>query len=252
MNDFRSFPELADALINAMSRPDPLVRIVELVGDWVLDARSFDEAPAMLEASFGAGTQSGIIRPMPHRESVRAVNRRRRLWSLIHTLGTPRRHITVARRLRVCAPRVARTHRAGRARRTATGRTGPPGSSEDGDPEPGEAGPNSHRLEKLETAQMRTPFQPAEMARKMTTMNQNLKPELKTVDPSELPEIMDVPRAAALIGVSVNSIYYMLEHKMIPARRAGKSYRFRKSVLLEWLAGEPLASAGEPLAAVGK
>ncbi|MBU1411230.1 helix-turn-helix domain-containing protein, partial [Myxococcota bacterium] len=45
--------------------------------------------------------------------------------------------------------------------------------------------------------------------------------------------------------VSVNSIYYMLEHKQIPARRAGKSYRFLKSELLKWLAGEPLAAAGK-------
>ncbi|MBU1243029.1 helix-turn-helix domain-containing protein, partial [Myxococcota bacterium] len=73
----------------------------------------------------------------------------------------------------------------------------------------------------------------------------NLKPELKTVDPSALPEVMGVEGAASLIGVSVNSIYYMLEHKQIPARRAGKSYRFLKSELLKWLAGEPLAAAGK-------
>jgi excisionase family DNA binding protein len=83
------------------------------------------------------------------------------------------------------------------------------------------------------------------MARKMTTMNENLKPKLKTVDPTELPEVLDVAGAAALLGVTPNSIYYMVEHKQIPARRAGKGYRFRKSVLLEWLAGEPLVAAGK-------
>ena len=83
-------------------------------------------------------------------------------------------------------------------------------------------------------------------------MNQNLKPKLKTVDPNELPEVLNVAEAAALLGVSVNSIYYMLEHKQIPARRAGKSYRFLKSVLLRWLAGDAPASAGEPLVAAGK
>lgn len=83
-------------------------------------------------------------------------------------------------------------------------------------------------------------------------MNQTLKPELKTVDPNDLPEILDVAGAAALLGVSVNSIYYLLQHKRIPARQAGKSYRFRKSVLLEWVGGEPLVAAGEPLVADGK
>jgi len=144
MNDFQSFPELVDAFREALSRQDPLVRIVELVGDWVLEARSFTDALARLEAGFGAGTQAGLIRPMPHRESVRAVSRRRHIWSLMRSLGTPRRPRVGARRGPVRVMRVVRIHRGGRTRRTAaSSRNGPPpGCADDGDPEPGEAGPD--------------------------------------------------------------------------------------------------------------
>jgi len=83
-------------------------------------------------------------------------------------------------------------------------------------------------------------------------MNDKLKPELKTVDPSELPEVLDVPGAAALLGVTVNSIYYLVKHKRIPRRQVGKSYRFRKSALLDWLVGETVVAAGKPLATAGK
>jgi len=76
-------------------------------------------------------------------------------------------------------------------------------------------------------------------------MNENLKPELKTVDQTEGSDVLNVAEAAALLRVSVNSIYYLIQHKKIPARRAGKSYRFLKSELLKWLAGEPLAAAGK-------
>ncbi len=69
-------------------------------------------------------------------------------------------------------------------------------------------------------------------------MNENLNSKWKTADLAELPEILDVAGAAALLKVSVNSIYYLLERGKIPARRVGKGYRFLKSALLTWLAGE--------------
>lgn len=82
----------------------------------------------------------------------------------------------------------------------------------------------------------------------MNTENQKPEPatrNLKPTDPAELPEVLDVAGAAALLGVSPNSIYYLVERRRIPCRRAGKAYRFLKSVLLQWLAGEPLAAAGK-------
>lgn len=58
---------------------------------------------------------------------------------------------------------------------------------------------------------------------------------------NELPEILDIPGAMALLGVGRNTIYYLIERKRIPCRRVGKSYRFRRSVLMRWLEGDPLA-----------
>ena len=83
------------------------------------------------------------------REIAHALKELRRGESLSKTTRTPQ---LAAATLRL--PR-ARAHRAGRTRTAAVSRTGPPGSSEDGDPEPGDAGPNSHRLEKIETATTR-------------------------------------------------------------------------------------------------
>jgi len=83
-------------------------------------------------------------------------------------------------------------------------------------------------------------------------MSENLNPKWKTSAPSEMPEILDVAGAAALLKVSVNSIYYLLERRQIPARRVGKGYRFLKSVLLAWLAGDPpAATPGSTAASTG-
>ncbi len=65
--------------------------------------------------------------------------------------------------------------------------------------------------------------------------------EIKAVSLDELPEVLDIDGACALLGVGKNSLYYLLERKRIPARKCGKGYRFLKSRLLEWLRGDELA-----------
>ena len=53
-----------------------------------------------------------------------------------------------------------------------------------------------------------------------------------------LPDILDVDQVAQLLRVRKNAVYRMIEHKQIPCRRAGKSYRFFKATILAWLAGD--------------
>ena len=155
MRMFRSFPELLNVLQATMLTQDPHVRIVEMLGDWIFAHRSFDEVLAIIEGSYATGDQAAFIRPMSHSDSVDAVNKQRQLWSATRRMSTPRFAFSASRLPRARAHRGGRAHRAGRTHKAAAVRTGPPGSSEDGDPEPGEAGPHSHRLEKLETAKTR-------------------------------------------------------------------------------------------------
>ena len=155
MNDSRSNQALLKALAAARLKADPLVSIVEILGEWVLNCRSFEEVTAVLEGRRAAGDQAGnSIHPMSHSDSVRAVEISRRLWAMMRTMSRPRSAFAGLRLLHARVPRVGRPLRAGGTRRAAV-RTGPPGSSENGDPAPGEAGPHSHKLEKLETAKPR-------------------------------------------------------------------------------------------------
>ncbi len=53
---------------------------------------------------------------------------------------------------------------------------------------------------------------------------------------SEMPEVLTLSEAAALLRVKDHTMYYMLEHGQIKGRRVGKEYRFTRSALLAWLA----------------
>ena len=55
------------------------------------------------------------------------------------------------------------------------------------------------------------------------------------VDPASLGEILDIAGAAALLGVSIYNIRYMVARDRIPTMKVGSRYKFLKSVLLEWL-----------------
>jgi len=71
----------------------------------------------------------------------------------------------------------------------------------------------------------------------MVTTTENLN------DINNNPEILDVAGACALLGIGRNSIYYLIERKKIPCRRVGKSYRFLRSRLMQWLEGDALATS---------
>jgi len=50
-----------------------------------------------------------------------------------------------------------------------------------------------------------------------------------------LSEVMDLKQAAQYLGVKEHTMYYLIEHKMLRARRVGKEYRFLQSNLRDWL-----------------
>jgi len=155
MNKYSNFQELVDNMNDALSHQDPMVRVVELLGPGILKYKSFKAAMVAIERAFAEGRPAVYILATSHEESVRAVTEHRARWAHIRKMRDTRTPIPASRRLCVRAPRVAKTSRAGRARKTAASRTGPPGSSDDGDPEPGESGPNSHEIIKNETAKTR-------------------------------------------------------------------------------------------------
>lgn len=68
------------------------------------------------------------------------------------------------------------------------------------------------------------------------------KPWAPPVDPATLGEILGIPEAAQLLGVSVSNIRYAVKMNRIPTMKVGSRYKFLKSVLLQWLKDGMLAT----------
>ncbi len=56
-------------------------------------------------------------------------------------------------------------------------------------------------------------------------------------------EVLDVTGAARLLSVRTNVVYRLIEHGRIPCRKVGKQYRFRRSVLLDWISRNERSAA---------
>jgi len=54
----------------------------------------------------------------------------------------------------------------------------------------------------------------------------------------EFPEIMDIAEVAEMLRIKKHSVYNLIETGQLKGRRCGKSYRFKKSDVLAWLAGD--------------
>ena len=60
-------------------------------------------------------------------------------------------------------------------------------------------------------------------------------------------EILDVNRAAKILGVSSRTVYNMARQGQIPAIRVGREWRFARKTLIDWVSK---SSENEQLAAV--
>jgi excisionase family DNA binding protein len=60
-------------------------------------------------------------------------------------------------------------------------------------------------------------------------------------------EILDVNRAAQVLGVSSRTVYNMARQGKIPATRVGREWRFARKTLIDWVAK---SNENEQLAAV--
>ena len=60
-------------------------------------------------------------------------------------------------------------------------------------------------------------------------------------------EILDVNRAAKILGVSSRTVYNMARQGQIPATRVGREWRFARKTLIDWVSK---SSENEQLAAV--
>ena len=49
-------------------------------------------------------------------------------------------------------------------------------------------------------------------------------------------EILDVPRAASLLGLSEAAVYYLARKGEIPARKVGREWRFARTNVVNWIA----------------
>ena len=52
------------------------------------------------------------------------------------------------------------------------------------------------------------------------------------------PEVLDVAKAAELLGVHRDTVYDMVGRGEIPHRRVGRLLRFSRTAVLEWLRGK--------------
>ncbi len=52
-----------------------------------------------------------------------------------------------------------------------------------------------------------------------------------------LPIVLTVDEIASLLRVNRNTVYDLVSRKEIPFRRVGKSIRFQREAVLEWLQG---------------
>lgn len=160
-NVFSSFHELVYGLNPSVPEEEPLEWFIMFNGKLLCNFHTCEELLAFCDRGIAGEDLAVSDHPMTQNESILAVKNQRQLWTTVKEEIPPRSYIAASRRLRVRAPRPGRIRRSGRIHRgsrthkAAVSRTGPPGSSEDGDPEPGEAGPHSHRLETIETAKTR-------------------------------------------------------------------------------------------------
>jgi excisionase family DNA binding protein len=59
-----------------------------------------------------------------------------------------------------------------------------------------------------------------------------------------IPEVMDVREAADYLGVSSDTLYKYLSSGQIPAFRLGSRWRFKKTVLDQWMESQSHLGAG--------
>ncbi len=57
-------------------------------------------------------------------------------------------------------------------------------------------------------------------------------------------DVLDVPGAARLLHLGVNTIYDHCNRGLLPHRRIGNRIRFSRVALLRWLAGDTVAACG--------
>ena len=67
---------------------------------------------------------------------------------------------------------------------------------------------------------------------------------------SEVREVMDIRQAAEYLGISSDSLYKYASEGFIPAFKLGNRWRFKKSLIDEWMDRQSSASLapGRPIA----
>lgn len=61
---------------------------------------------------------------------------------------------------------------------------------------------------------------------------------------NDVPDILDVKEAAALLRVHSNTIYQLASVGQVPCRRVGRQYRFSRAALERWLEAQDEADDG--------
>lgn len=62
--------------------------------------------------------------------------------------------------------------------------------------------------------------------------------DVDILDPAELPAIITVDEASALLRVSKKAVYDMLRRDQLPgARKVGRSWRMHRDTILDWIRG---------------
>jgi excisionase family DNA binding protein len=65
--------------------------------------------------------------------------------------------------------------------------------------------------------------------------------------PVEIPrEVMNIPQAAEYLGISADTMYRYAATKFVPAFRLGNLWRFKKSLLDQWMARMSTSHSPKP------
>lgn len=69
---------------------------------------------------------------------------------------------------------------------------------------------------------------------------------------AESREVMNMRQASAYLGVSSDTLYKYLGEQKIPAFKLGNRWRFKKSMLDQWMESQMEAKSGKKIRAAAK
>jgi len=91
-------------------------------------------------------------------------------------------------------------------------------------------------------AKPRPQLSPEEEAERRAEVRRRRRERIAKIDINNLPEVLGVPEVACLLRVSTNAVYAAAAREEIPCARVGRTLRFSRVGVLEWLRAQDRGS----------